>query len=636
MKALKVPAVRALYFLLWLLLAGAASPLRAQASGDIKALYTKSEHQITMRDGVKLFTVVYARKDAAQKYPIMLLRTPYSVGPYGPDSYKTSLGPSELFSKEGYIFVYQDVRGKFMSEGTYMDVRPHNPNKRGRSDTDESTDTYDTIDWLVKNVPNNNGRVGMWGISYPGFYTSLGILDAHPALAAASPQAPIADWFIGDDFHHNGTLFLAHAFNFFSGFGRPRPKPTTLGAESLAFSAHDGYRYFLDLGPLRNANEKYFKGEIGFWNDLMKHGSYDEFWQARNVLPHLKNIKPAVMTVGGWFDAEDLYGALKTYKAIEKQSPGTYNILVMGPWYHGGWARDDGAHLGDIQFDSKTSLFYRENIELPFFNHYLKNKGELKLPDAYVFETGSNQWKTYDQWPPTSLKAEALYFHGDGKLSFEAPKGAGEQAFDEYVSDPNKPVPSTNDLAGGMTREYMVADQRFAATRPDVMVYQSDVLTENITVAGPITANLFVSTSGTDSDFVVKLIDVYPTGASGDTPVARKMRGYQMLVRGEPMRAKFRDSFSNPEPMIPGKVAKVGFELPDVYHTFLKGHRIMVQIQSSWFPLVDRNPQKFLDIYNASESDFQKATQRIYRSANFSSHIRLSTLKTQPVASGVR
>jgi putative CocE/NonD family hydrolase len=617
---------------LWLALAGAMTPRFGQEQQyDVKANYTKSEHMIAMRDGVKLFTVVYAPKDTSRSYPIMLNRTPYSVGPYGADQYRGAggLGPSIHFVQEGYIFAHQDVRGRFMSEGTYMDVRPHKPKKSGPTDIDESTDTYDTIEWLVKNIPNNTGRVGMWGISYPGFYSAMGLLDAHPALKAASPQAPIADWFIGDDFHHNGTFFLNHAFNFYSSFGRPRPRPTPQPPPRFNHGTPDAYSFFLDMGPLANANTKYFKNELAFWNEMMNHPNYDEFWQARSTLQHFKNIRPAVMTVGGWFDAEDLYGALQTYKAIEKNNPGTYNILVMGPWFHGGWAGGDGEKLGDINFGSKTSPFYRENIELAFFNHFLKDKGELKLPEAYLFETGSNEWNRLDQWPPRGARPEQVYLQANGKLALAPPAVAPAVAFDEYVSDPRKPVPYINNTALGMTIQYMVADQRFAATRPDVLVYQTDVLTEDLTVAGPIIASLFVSSTGTDSDFVVKIIDVYPNDAPNPSPNPTNVRmgGYQMMVRGEPMRARFRNSFTYPLPLVPGKVEKVEFELPDVFHTFQKGHRLMVQIQSSWFPLVDMNPQRYVDIYKATAADFQKATQRIYRSGKYPSHIRLSVAR---------
>ena len=597
-----------------------------QDDAEVKAAYTKVEQLITMRDGVKLFTSIYSPRDTSQKYPLMLNRTPYSVAPYGLNDYKTALGPSPLFQQEKFIFVYQDVRGKFMSEGEYVNVRPHNEQKKG-NDIDESSDTYDTIAWLVKNVPNNNGRVGMWGISYPGFYVSMGIMEAHPALKAASPQAPIGNWFLGDDFHHNGTLFLPHGFNFLSSFGLLRPRPTTDFPPGFKHGTPDGYSFFLEMGPLANANKKYLHDRVPFWNEMMEHPNYDDYWQVRSTLPHLKNMKPAVMTVGGWFDAENLYGALNTYKAIEKLNPGASNTLVMGPWFHGGWARSDGDFLGNVNFGSKTSLYYREHVELPFFNCVLKDKCGEKLPEALVFESGSNQWRRYEHWPPAGDQ-KSLYFSSGGRLSFEAPAdGAG--AFDEYVSDPQKPVPFINGIAIGMTREYMVEDQRFASRRPDVLVYESEPLTQSVTLSGPITATLFVSSSGTDSDYVVKVIDVFPndTPDPAPNPTGVKLGGYQMLVRGEPMRARFRNSFEKPERMVPNKVAKVEFTLPDVNHSFQPGHRIMVQIQSTWFPLVDRNPQKFVDINKAGETDFQKATQRVYHAGQYRSHLKVNVLR---------
>lgn len=593
--------------------------LSGQGLEYVKANYTKYEYRVPMRDGKKLFTSVYVPKDVSHQYPIMLSRTPYSVAPYGADNYRAALGPSEAFAREGYIFAYQDVRGRERSEGEFVDARPYLPEKRGPGDVDESTDAYDTIEWLLKHVPHHNGRVGMWGISYPGFYAAMGAIDAHPALKACSPQAPIADWFIGDDWHHNGALFLPHAFGFYAAFTRPE------GERSFQYGTPDGYDFFLRMGPLSAADSLYFKGRAGFWEELMRHGAYDEFWKARNILPHLKKIKPAMMTVGGWFDAEDLYGALNVYAAAERQSPGAYNMLVMGPWPHGGWARVDGSGLGDARFGAKTSLYYRENIELPFFNYYLKDKGELKLPEAYVFETGRNQWRRCDTWPPKEAEAKALYFRADGKLSFDPP--AENAAFDEYVSDPAKPVPFMGGQHTGMAPEYMTADQRFASSRTDVLVYQTDALEHDVTIAGPPRPSLYVSTSGTDSDWVVKLIDVYagnfPDNEGGG---AVRMGGYQQLVRGEPMRGKFRNSFEKPEPFEPGKAAKVEFTMPDVYHTFRSGHRIMVHVQSSWFPLVDRNPQKFVDIYRAAPADFQKATERVYRSRAQASAVKVNVL----------
>lgn len=601
---------------------------RQSTAFNVKDHYVKSERRVEMRDGVKLYTVVYAPKDASQKYPILMWRTPYSAGPYGADAYRPSLGPSSAFAREGYIFVYQDVRGTYMSEGEFEDVRPHIPNKKSNKDIDESSDTYDTIEWLIKNVPNHNGRVGVWGISYPGFYAATALMEAHPALKAASPQAPIADWFIGDDDHHNGAFFLFDCFNFNMVFGMPRPQPTANQSRSFDYGTPDAYKFFLELGPVANAQKKYFKGKNKYWNDVVAHGTYDGFWQARNVLPHLKKVTPAVMTVGGWFDAENLYGPLKIYETVEKNNPNAKNILVMGPWSHGQWARGSGESLGAIRFDAKTSEWYRDNVELPFFNFYLKDKGEYKLPEATMFRTGVNEWKTFDQWPPPGLQSRSLYFHANGRLSFDAPKDAGE-AFDEYVSDPNKPVPYTNEITNSRGVGYMVEDQRFAARRPDVLVYQTEALREDLTLAGPITADLFVSTTGTDADFVVKLIDVYPDNALNNSPAGPqvKMGGFQMLVRAEVMRGKFRNSFSNPEPFAPGKADEVKIALNDVHHTFKAGHRIMVQVQSSWFPLVDRNPQKFTDIYHAAEADFQKAAHRVYRSARLSSHLKVGTLK---------
>ncbi|HZS05165.1 MAG TPA: CocE/NonD family hydrolase [Blastocatellia bacterium] len=594
---------------------------------DVKAGYAKSEHQIPMRDGKKLYTVVYAPKDTSQKYPILMQRTPYSAGPYGPDRYKPSIGPSPLFAQEGYIIVYQDVRGTFLSEGDFEDVRPHVPNKKTSNDIDESSDTYDTIEWLVKNVPNNNGRVGMWGISYPGFYVATALEDPHPALKAASPQAPIADWFIGDDDHHNGAFFILDSFGFNQFFGMPRPQPTEHQFRNFDFGVPDAYRFFLELGPVANA-QNYFKGENKYWNDVNAHGTYDEFWQARNVLPHLKKVTPAVMTVGGWFDAEDLYGPLHIYQTIEKNNPKAYNVLVMGPWCHGCWAGGPGERLGNISFGQPASAWYRENVELPFFNYYLKDKGELKQPEALVFRTGANEWKSFDQWPPKDAQARNLYFHANGKLSFDPPT-ATTASFDEYLSDPNKPVPYTNTISIQRGTTYMIEDQRFAARRPDVLVYESAALAEDTTLAGPVTADLIISTTGTDADFIVKLIDVYPDGAAGNSPEDQdaKMGGFQMLVRGEVMRAKFRNSFSKPEPLVPNKPTEVKFALQDVHHTFKAGHKIMVQVQSSWFPLVDRNPQKFVDIYHATEADFQKATHRVYHSAKLSSHLKVGVLK---------
>lgn len=429
----------------------------AQGLDYVKANYTKYEFRIPMRDGKKLFTSVYIPKDSAKKYPILLNRTPYSVAPYGADQYKPDLGPTPLFGRDGFIVAYQDVRGRNMSEGEFINMTPHRAVKAGSGDVDESTDTYDTIEWLIRNLPQHNGRVGTWGISYPGFYTAAGMIDAHPAHKLASPQAPITDWFTGDDFHHNGALFLPHAFNFLYSFGQPRPEPTLPNRKEFDHGTQDGYRFFLDMGPLYNANERYMKNNVQFWTDMMKHPNYDEFWQSRNLRPHLKNIRPAVLTIGGFFDAENLYGALEVFKSVEKQGSTNGNRIVMGPWFHGGWARDAGLSLGDISFNAKTSDWYRENVELPYFKHILKDGPDPQLPKATMFESGSNVWRQYDAWPPKQAVARTLYFHADGKLSFFQPENTA--GFDEYVSDPAHPVPYIPQIANRMTREYMVMDQ---------------------------------------------------------------------------------------------------------------------------------------------------------------------------------
>lgn len=595
----------------------------------IREHYTKIERYIPMRDGVKLFTSIYIPKDQSQKYPFLINRTPYTVAPYGETNYKATLGPDPLFIKEGYIFVYQDVRGKWMSEGTYEDIRPHINKKKGKQEIDESSDTYDTIDWLLKNVDNNNGKAGIYGISYPGFYSTAALPGAHPALKAASPQAPVTDWFRGDDFHHNGAFFLTDAFSFYSSFGVPRPKPVTpdQATNKVPFTMNDNYGFFMKIGALKYVKERYFGDSIKFWNDLTSHGTLDTFWKAREIAPHLTDIKPAVMVVGGFFDAEDTYGALHTYKAIENQDKKANNRLVMGPWFHGGWVRSNGSFFGDIPFEQETSTWYQKNIELPFFNYYLKGKGKFDSAEATIFITGSNEWKNFDTWPPKEVSTKQLYLQANGKLSFEKPMGSN--SFDEYVSDPNAPVPYQQGVNQSRSREYMIDDQRFASKRPDVMVYQSDVLTEDITLTGPLLAKLKVSTTGTDADYVVKVVDVYPDDAPNPAPNPKSivMGGYQMLVRGEVFRGKFRNSFEKPAPFVPNEITAVNYSLPDIAHTFKKGHRIMIQIQNSWFPLVDRNPQKFIDIYkDADDSDFQKATHRVYHDQVNASYIEVGVL----------
>ncbi|MBI3286078.1 MAG: CocE/NonD family hydrolase [Burkholderiales bacterium] len=598
-----------------------------QRADYIRSHYAKFEYRIPARDGKLLFTAVYVPNDAgaAQPYPILMMRTPYAVGPYGSANYKTQLGPTADYEKDGYIFVFQDVRGTHLSEGEFVNMRPHLEQKKSRADIDESSDTYDSIDWLLKHVPHNNGKVGQWGNSYPGFYTAAGAIDSHPALKAISPQAPIADWFRGDDMHRNGALNLQMAFGFFSNFGKPRPLPSASAEwKDYDFGTPDGYQFFLDLGPLSNVNGKHFKDGIPFWNEIVAHPDYDSFWQSRNILPHLKNIKAAVLTVGGWYDTEDLYGPLHIYQAIEKQNPGIQNSLVIGPWTHGGWYRSDGEKVGDAQFGYKTVQTYQP-VEFAFFRHYLKGGDQARLAEAWMFETGANRWRGFEQWPPQASKEQTLYFHADGKLGFTPPTG-DEAPYDEYLSDPAKPVPYTTEIATRWSKDYVAADQRFASRRPDVLSWQSEVLEHDVTLAGPLNAELFVSTTGSDADFVVKLIDVNPADMPAEP--GQTNRGNQhTLVRGEPFRARYRDGFETPKAMQPGQVSAVKFAINDVFHTFQRGHRIMVQVQSSWFPFIDRNPQTFVpNIYQAKDSDFIQATQRVFHTPQQASALRVRLL----------
>ena len=610
-------------------LAGQSADLRAELEAQsIRESYTKFEHRIPMRDGARLFTAVYAPNERAKEFPILLLRTPYGCAPYGADRYRDALGPSSRFARDGYIFVYQDVRGRFLSEGEFVNMTPHRAEKHGPHDIDESTDTWDTIEWLLANVDGHNRRVGQWGVSYPGFYTIAGAIGSHPALKAISPQAPIADWFF-DDFHHHGAFFLPHAFNFLSSFGKPRPEPTTESPPRFDHGTPDGYRFFLELGPLSNVETRHFRGDVAFWKDIVAHPNYDAFWQERDILPHLREIRCAVMTVGGWFDAEDLYGPLKIYRQVEAMNPRAFNVLVMGPWDHGGWGRHDGAALGNVSFGFRTAEFYREQIERPFFRHFLAGEGAHGLPEAFVFETGANRWRTFDAWPPAATAARNIYLQSGGGLSFEAPP-EGDDGFDEYISDPAKPVPFSEDIDIGMTRAYMTDDQRFASRRPDVAVYRTEALAEDVTLAGPIRADLWVSTSGTASDWIVKVIDVFPdsTGDPDPNPRGVRLGGYQMMVRSEVLRGRFRNSYEIPEPHVAGEPTRIQLELQDVLHTFQRGHRLMVQIQSSWFPLVDRNPQTWVpNIFEAKEEDFVKATQRVYRGPTRASHLRMGVLR---------
>ncbi len=614
----------------------AAAPAAAQPPADdakavkeyVQAHYTKFEYRVPMRDGVKLFTAVYTPKDTSKPYPVLLTRTPYGVGPYGADAAPLRLSPSPLFWKAGYIFAHEDVRGRMKSDGAFLHARPHNPTKKTPTDVDESSDATDTIDWLLKNVPGHNGKVGMAGISYPGFYAACGMIDAHPALKAVSPQAPVVDFFDGDDCRHNGAFLLAHNFRFFGMFPKLNPKMYALkDSRDPDYGTPDGYRFFLDLGPLANAESKFLKKAEPFWADQMAHGDYDDFCKARDLRPHIKDIKPAVLTVGGWYDAEDLAGTLNCYRRVAAASPQCpQNVLVMGPWVHGGWARGDGDALGPVRFHAKTAEYYREKVELPFFEHHLKGVAADPLPKAaLMFETGTNRWRRFDAWPPAGAKPVAYHFGAGQTLAAERPAGDG---FDEYVSDPHKPVPYIEKMSPRMENDYMTADQRFAGRRPDVLVYQTPVLADDVVVGGPVDVALHVGTTGTDADFVVKLIDVYPDDYPDPdpNPATVRMGGYQQLVRGEPFRGKYRNNLAKPEPFAPGTPATIKFAMPDVSHAFRAGHRIMVQVQSSWFPLIDRNPQTFGDIPAARDADFRRATQRVYRSAARPSGVTLRVL----------
>ncbi|MDR3773635.1 MAG: CocE/NonD family hydrolase [Terracidiphilus sp.] len=617
-------------------IARAQQPAPAAPVEDyVRAHYTKYEFRIPMRDGKRLFTAVYVPKDAAAgPYPFLMDRTPYSVGPYGEDQYPRRLGPSEEFEKGGYIFVYQDVRGRWMSEGEFIEMRPHIDDKKSSQDVDDASDTSDTIDFLLKHVANNNGKVGIWGISYPGFYTSASIIDSHPALVAASPQAPMTDLFLGDDGYHGGAFMLAANFGFYGPFFHPQegpqtPKPTL----PFDFGTPDHYRFFLNAGNIANLDKLYLKGSNWLFNDQFKHDSYDAYWKARDLSQHMKNVKCAVLVVGGWYDAEDLSGPYRTFYAINKFNPETPTTLVEGPWVHGGWSRGDGNHLGDAQFNSNTAAYFRANIQFPFFEHYLKGKGAAQ-PKAVVFETGSNVWRSFDAWPPKAATPRTLYFHAGGKLSFDAPAEA--KSLDEYVSDPAHPVPFVSYTTDTVPQRYMVDDQRFSSYRPDVLVYQTDPLEEDVTIAGPIAPKLKIASSATDSDFDVKLIDVYPedypdpdesvTGKRIQDAPPLHMGGYQQLLRGEPFRAKFRSSWEKPEPLSPGKEADLNFTMPDLFHTFRRGHRIMVQVESSWFPLTDLNPQTFTDIPFAKPEDFKKATEQVFHQKDAASGVEVLVL----------
>ncbi len=598
--------------------------LFAQDSPDadyIRANYDKQEYKIPMRDGIKLHTVVYSPKDKSKKYPILMQRTCYGAKPYG-EEYKTRIGPSTHLMRDGYIFVYQDVRGRWMSEGTFDNMRPHiaGNKPKNKQDIDESSDTYDTVDWLIKKLKGHNGKVGQWGISYPGFYTAAAIPEAHPALVASSPQAPISDFFF-DDFHHMGAYLQSYTMTF-PVFGVQKDKPTGeswyadkwKGFEARKGSS-DAYEYYLGMGPLHNITKEFYPDNF-FWKELIEHPNYDEVWQSKNILPHLKGVNHAVMTVGGWFDAEDLYGPLNIYKNLEKNNPSMQNTIVMGPWSHGDWAREKGVQaVNHIYFGDSISTFYQKEIEMPFFNYHLKGEKQPTLPEAFMFDTGIKEWKKFDQWPPENTKNYSLSL-GEGE-TLNINKRTNPYASFSYVSDPNKPVPYTSEIEATRftPRPFMTDDQRHASRRTDVLTFETAPLGNDLTLMGEIMVNLIASISTTDADFVVKLIDVYPPDAEPNkiTPAHVSMGNYQQLVRSEVFRGRFRKSFVHPEPFVPNEKTEVDFPLQDILHTFKKGHKVMIQIHSTWFPYIDRNPQTYVpNIYKAKSTDFVKSTITIH------------------------
>ncbi|MFT4071958.1 MAG: CocE/NonD family hydrolase [Dysgonamonadaceae bacterium] len=616
---------------LWLLLFVSIlvyTPVYSQTNEEkwVYANYTKKEYSIPMRDGIKLYTVVYAPKDTSSSHPILFNRTPYSCAPYGPNKMSGDLWDYLFpYLQRGYIIVKQDVRGRFMSEGKYENIRPFLVNKSG-VEIDEASDSYDTADWLVKHLSHHNGRIGVFGISYPGFYALMAGAANHPAIKAVSPQAPVFNWFVGDDFHHNGAFFLNDAFGFMDVFDQIRNKPTTEWSRStIAYKGND-YEFFRNKSLKQLTDTHFPNNSRPFWSQMMHHPNYDAWWKERSAVQACGSISAAVLVVGGLFDAEDCYGAWNAYKEIRKQSPQVNCRLVFGPWYHGGWNRDEGDSLGAVRFGSETSMTYRRDIELPFFEHYLRGGGSLdSLAGATVFFSGENQWRRFPCWPVATENTD-LFLSSGKSIRMEKPV-VGE-SYTSYVSDPSHPVPYDEVIEQGRSKEYMVNDQRFASLRNDVISFETPVLESEVTVAGSVLADLQVSLSTTDADFVVKVIDVFPDGFSYADRPRKDLGGYQMLVRGEIFRGRFRNSFSQPEAFVPGEITPVKFNLPDIAHTFQKGHRIMVQIQSSWFPLSDMNPQQFVDIYQCSPKDFVKSEIRVYHDRLHPSRIVIPVLES--------
>lgn len=613
----------------------AAQPGAAAGAGAaaVQAAYEKREVRIPMRDGAHLFTSIYIPRDSSRSYAMLMTRTPYGVAPYGADQFRASLGPNPQYQEQGFIFVYQDARGRNYSEGDFTEMTPHIAVKKGRSDVDESTDSYDTVAWLIANVPRNNGNVGIVGGSYPGFYTTASCIDAHPALKACSPQAPMTDIYMGDDVFHNGAFMLAQNFGFYQRFGRgPRTEPGPDARYEFNMGMRDAYKFYLEQGPVAAAARRFMApGTAPHWELVMAHPNYDEFWQARDIRPHLKDVTPAMLVVGGFYDTEDLMGPFGTFGALNELSPNNDSRLIMGPWSHGGWNRGDGTVLGNLQWQTKTGPFYRDSVEFPFFMHHLYGTAAPQLPRALVFRTGADRWERLDSWPRKDVERKALYLHPGGKLAFTPPPAAtAANAFDSYISDPAKPVPVVDRIESqGAPRDFITADQRFASRRPDVLVYSTEPLTEDVTISGPLNPVLHVATSGTDADFVVKLIDVFPDDApnwEGDSS-GFIVGGYQQLVRGDPFRGRFRRSFESPVAFTPDRPDSLSFTMSDVNHTFKRGHRIMVQVQSSWFPYVDRNPQTFVpNIFEAKPEDFKAATMRVYHVPRQASRIEVGVV----------
>ncbi len=617
MKPIPLAAKLAPFVLLAAAAAAAAPGLGPQGAAPAPA-FTAVEAMVPMRDGVRLHTVVFSPKSAAGPLPFLFMRTPYGV-PGSPKALAD--GTYDELVAEGYIFVFQDIRGRYGSEGTFVMQRPPRDRRDPRA-IDESTDAYDTIDWLLKDVPGHNGRVGLRGISYGGWLTAMAMLDPHPAIRAVSPQASPADMYLGDDFHHNGAFRLSYGFEYAA------MMETSKENFSFQFDRYDTYEWYLRLGPLATANERYLHGLIPSWNDFVAHPNDDAFWQKQAMAPYLTRVTVPTLNVAGWWDQEDFYGPQKIYETLEPRDGRRISFFAAGPWNHGGWMRTNGSALGRIKFGQDTAKYFRARIQAPFFAHYLKDKPGWDVPEAVTFETGTNAWQVYDEWPPRRLTEDRkIFFREDGGLSFDAPaEGAGE-AFDSYVSDPAHPVPyrprpvePTYDPRGSGWGTWLVGDQRFADLRPDVLSWETPPLEADVTVTGKLAAHLFASTTGTDSDWIVKLIDVYPE----DNPAEPTMGGYQLMIANDVFRGRFRRSFERPEPLVPGAVEEFVIDLHAADHRFLKGHRIMVQVQSTWFPLIDRNPQTFVEnIFYAQASDYQPATQRIFRSAGHPSHIVL-------------